>query len=169
MHPLFLFIILLLIAVVVIIGKLLQRLAARKDARQLQKGIDRNTEWQLNEGRFDEVTIEMLARHSDIEKIARIVSVRIYDCIKLAVHPKKLSKIVQKLGLFAPARNNWSDKEIQLAALIQQYILRNLDAHDLKVYQSEVCENVKSGFTELNKTFLTKVHDDMLVWSHLDN
>lgn len=162
MHPV-LFII-LCIAVVAIAAKLILRQGEKSDAKKAQKSVDENVEWQINECRFNEATIEMLARHSDKEKVARIVSTRIEDYVQMAVHPKKLSKLFQNLGLFTAVRNNWSSKEIELAALIQQYTLRSLDAHDMRVYQTEVCADRVPGFNDLNKSFLTKVEDNMLVW-----
>ncbi len=164
MHPV-LFIIILVITIAVVYKKVILPLIEKRDQKQAQKSIDSNTEWQLTENGFAEVTIEMLARHSDKEKIARIVSSRITDYLQLAIHPKKLSKILQNLGLFTAVTNKWSTKEIELAALIQQYILRDVSAFDLDVYQSVVSEDKKEGFAELNKSFLTRVHDDMLVWS----
>jgi hypothetical protein len=76
--------------------------------------------------------------------------------------------MLEKLGLFTATRNNWGAKEIELSALIQQYTLRSLDAHDMRVYQSITCEDMKTGFEKLNKSFLTKVPDNMLVWSPLN-
>jgi len=164
MNPV-LFIIIFLVVIVLIYKKVIQPLIEKNDQKQAQKSIDANTEWQLNEIGFAGVTIEMLARHSDKEKIARTVSSRIVDYLNLAIHPRQLSKILQNLGLFTAVRNNWSNKEIELSALIQQYILRDVSAHDLGVYQTIVCEDKKKGFEELNQSFLTKVHNDMLVWS----
>ncbi len=162
MHPV-LFIVLVAVAVF-ILAKISLSQQRKRDEKSAQKAVDKNVEWQL-EDRFHEITIETLARHSDVEKMARIASSRIEDYIYMAVHPKKLSQIFQKLGLFTAVRNNWGSKELQLAALIQQYVIRNLHAHDLRVYQTVVCEDKASGFEELNKSFITKVHDDMLVWS----
>ncbi len=165
MHPV-LFIILVLIAVV-LIGKLIWRQVEKREKRKAQKKVDENIEKQL-EDYFSKMKIETLAKHSDKERMARIASARIEDYIKMAAHPKKLSNLFQNLGLFTATRNRWSTKEIELAALIQQYTLRNIDAHDMRVYQSEVCTDRKQGFTELNKSFLTKVHDDLLIWSPLN-
>jgi hypothetical protein len=159
MHPV-LFIV-LFIAVVAIVGILISRQTKKRDTRKAQQSVDKNVEWQINEGHFNEMTIQVLATHSDKEKMARIVSARIYEYIKQAIHPKKLSKTFQKLGLFTTVRNNWGNTEIELAALIQQYLLHSLDAHDLRVYHSAVCDDKICGFEELNELFVPKVKDDM--------
>lgn len=161
-------IILFVAAIAAVMKWIVNPIIAKRDERSRQKAVDQNVEWQINECKFNEVTIEVLAKHSDKERMARIASTRLVDYIAVGTHPKQLAYMLEKLGLFTATRNNWGAKEIELSALIQQYTLRNLDTHDMRVYQSITCEDRKTGFEKLNKSFLTKVHDNMLVWSPLN-
>lgn len=114
---------------------------------------------------LEDMTIELLAQHSDKEKMARAVSCRIVDLIRLSIHPEKLSNVFEKLGLFMAVKNHWSVKEIELSALIQQYTLRNIDSHDLEVYQIEVSKDRKNGFQKINNSFLNKAEKNGFIWS----
>lgn len=160
-HPL------VFIAVIVVIwfaGKQIMKKIDQYQARKYQKNFtDKIVEKNLMDG-LAEISIELLAKHSDKEKIAIAVSCRIVDLIRLSIHPEKLSVVFEKLGLFMVVKNHWSMKEIELSALIQQYVLRNIDSHDLEVYQIEVSKDRKNGFQKLNTSFLVKAPKDMLVW-----
>jgi hypothetical protein len=157
------------IAIIIALVKIIQYFKKRSDKKRIQKRTDQNVELQINECSFEEITIDALVRHSDGKKVARMVSSRICDYIKLAIHPGKLSKIFQNLNLFTYYSNEISDKEVELSALIKHYTLSNLDTHNMNVYQSQVCEDKEGGFEQLNKSFLTKVENKMLVWSsHLN-
>jgi cell division protein FtsL len=166
MHPFIWFI--LFIAVVITVAKVFNRYLAKKDAREAQKRIDANIEWQLLDGLCN-LTVKTLATHSDNKKIASIVSARICDYLEMAVHPYQLATLFENLGLFISAKNDVSDKEIELSALIQHYVLTNIDSYNMDVWNKQVCDDKKIGYAKLNKSFLARVKKDMLVWSPFDN
>jgi hypothetical protein len=166
MHP-FIWIILFL-ATVVAIGKLINRYSVKKDARKAQQRIDANIEWQLLDGLYN-LPISTLVTHSDKKKIARIVSARICDYLQMAVHPGRLTALFENLGLFTSVKTDVTDKEIELSALIQHYVLTNVDSHDVDIWNIHVCKDKKSGYEKLNQSFLVKARNNMLIWSPLDN
>ena len=139
-------------------------LGKKKDERNHQRHVDENVEKQISWG-LDEVKIKLLATHSDKQKIARMVSDRIKEYLRMAVHPMQLSRVFENLGLYTHRRDEWTEKEIELSALIKQYVLQYIDRHDLEVWNAEVCADKKPGYERINKSFLVKAEDNMLVWS----
>lgn len=156
------------IVMIAIITKIVNFFVQKNDQRKAQLCVDKNVEWQLMDG-IGNITIEVLEKHSDKKKIASIVSARISDCLEIAVHPAKLVKIFENLSLFTTTKNNQSDKAIELSALIQQYVLRNVDSYDVDVWNIQVCEDKKKGYILLNQSFLAKVKKNMTVWSPMSN
>lgn len=157
------FIILTIVAVAVAF-KYILKWKDEKEATKRQKTFtDPNIERLIIED-FSELKIENITAHSDHQKIARFISSRITDELKLGIHPRQLNNIFQNLGLFTTTRNHWSDKEIALSATIQQYVLRNIDSHDLEVYQIRFSEDPKKGLEELNKSFIVKAEKNGLIW-----
>ena len=138
----------------------------RKEAKEAQDKIDRNIE-RILMSEFYEATgnIELFAKYSRTDLIASYIAGKVVDLMKFGIHPQELAKLFSNLGLYTSTKNNWSDKELELSALIQQYILRHVDSHTLEVYQMVVCQDKKQGFSKLNNSFLAKAEKNMLIWS----
>ncbi len=158
-----LYILISIIALIAII-KFIFVLEAKSDAKKAQRNLDRNIENRLMDSISDH-SLTFLAQHSDKEKIARILSARIQDLIELGIHPIQLANLFEKLGMNDIPMKTASNKEIEIASLAKQYILRNIDSHTLEVYQSTVCKDVKNGFNKLNNSFMIKAEKNMLIWS----
>ncbi|MCE9517947.1 hypothetical protein K8Q96_03025 [Candidatus Nomurabacteria bacterium] len=156
------------LAVVYFTVKYINRIIAKKDAEKAQKRVNENVEWQLMDGLSD-LTISVLAKHSDKEKIASIVSSRINDYLRLSVHPYNLYNVFKNLGLTTGVKNNASNKEIELSALIQHYVLRNVDSHDLECWQIGISKDRKEGYEKLNHSFLSKCEKNQWIWSPVMN
>lgn len=139
-----------------------------KDTKDLQTSLDKNIEWQLMDGLHD-LKIETLAKHSDKSRIASIVSSRISDYLKMGVDPSTLYRVFENLRLNPAVRQNWNEKEVELSALIQQFVLQNEDSHDLMLWNKTVLNDKKQGLQKMQASFLVKVRKDMTVWSPLDN
>ncbi len=159
------FIIFAVIATVLFFGfKLMFKLEAKSDAKKAQRNLDRNIENQLMDSISDH-SLTFLAQHSDKEKIARILSARIQDLIELGIHPIQLANLFEKLGMSDVPMKTASNKEIEIASLAKQYVLRNIDSHILEVYQITACKDVQNGFKKLNNSFMAKAEKNMLIWS----
>lgn len=161
-------VIICVLAAVYFVVKHINGIIAKKDAKKAQKRVDENVEWQLLDGLSD-LTISVLAKHSDKEKIARIVSARINDYLKLSVHPYNLSNLFKNLGLTTGVKHNASNREIELSALIQHYVLRNIDSHDLDCWKIGVSKDRKEGYEKLNHSFLSKCEKNQWIWSPVMN
>jgi hypothetical protein len=158
------FIILAVIVTIVIGFILITRWSEKKSRIKRQKTIiDPNIERLMIE-EFSRLTMVNITEHSNHQKIARLISARIIDEMRLGIHPKQLSNIFKNLGLFYATQNNWSNEEIALSAMIQQYVLRSIDSHDLKVYEIHFSENKKQGLEELNRSFLMNAENNGLIW-----
>lgn len=140
----------------------------KRDAKMNQQSLDKNIEWQLMDG-LESLTITTLAKHSDKSRIASIVSARISDYLKMGVDPRRLYKVFENLQLNPIARHNWNEKEIELSALIQQFILQNEDSYDLMLWNEIVIGDKKSGLEKIQNSFLTKVKKNTLVWTIGEN
>lgn len=112
------------------------------------------------------MSLETLAKHSRPEKIASIVASRIIDYINMGAHPEKLIHLFNQLGLDEYFQTK-SSASVKVSALIKHYVSQEVRIDDLRVYESVLSKSVEKGFKEFNKTFITKVKDDMLVWSPL--
>ncbi len=126
-----------------------------KDIKDLQKSTDESVERQLMDG-LEDLTITALAKHSDKRWIASIVSARIADYLKMGVDPTKFFKLLENLKLNPTVRENWNEKEVELSALIQQYVLQNQDQEDLKLWNKTVLGDKKSGLENMQTSFLVK-------------
>jgi hypothetical protein len=158
-----LYVLISIVALIAII-KFIFVLEAKSDAKKAQRNLDRNIENQLMDSISDH-SLTFLAKHSDKEKIARILSARIQDLIELGIHPIKLINLFEKLGMSDVPMKTASNKEIEIASLAKQYILQNIDSHILEVYQITVCKDVQNGFKKLNNSFITKAEKNMVIWS----
>jgi hypothetical protein len=158
------FIILAILVVVVIGFILITSWSDKRSAIKRQKTVtDPNIERLIIE-EFSGLTMLNITEHSDHQKIARFISARITDEMRLGIHPKQLSNIFKNFGLFYATQNNWSAEEIALSAMIQQYVLRNIDSHDLEVYEIRFREDKKQGLGELNSSFLMKAEKNGFIW-----
>lgn len=158
-----LYVLISIVALIAII-KFIFVLEAKSDAKKAQRNLDRNIENQLMDSISDH-SLNFLAQHSDKEKIARILSARIQDLIELGIHPIQLANLFEKLGMSDVPMKTASNKEIEIAALTKQYILRNIDSHKLGVYQITVSKDRKNGFEKLNNSFVSKAEKNWLIWS----
>ncbi len=169
MNPL-LFIVILALGVFLVMKFVINPAIARKDAKKNQDAIDRNVEWQLMEGNdgVDQITIELLARHSQKERIARVMAARIREYLYMGAHPEKIVRLFQNLGLFDGPKKVEDIKQIELSALIKHYALQEIEVHELRCYQTTLFEDQRNGLQKLNKSFLTKAGDSMLIWGPLN-
>lgn len=156
------FIILAIIAIAVAFKFILKWSDKRSEIKRQKTIIDPNIERLITE-EFSRLTMINITDHSDHQKIARLISARITDEMRLGIHPKQLSNIFKNLGLFYATQNNWSNEEIALSAMIQQYVLRNIDSHDIEVYEIRFREDKKQGLEELNRSFLMKAEKNGLI------
>lgn len=168
MHPV-MFILLFAAASFVLMKFIVNPIHARRDAARIQCEIDRNIEWQIMEGLEypHQITIELLAQHSDKQKIARIMAQRIYEYITMGAHPDKLIKVFKSLGLSGATTK--SDEEIMLVALIKDYVQKNISRTDLANYHSILMSDKSAGLSRLNTTFLVQTKKASFVYSPLDN
>jgi hypothetical protein len=168
MNPL-LFIAIVAFAVFIVMKFVINPAIARKDAKKAQDAVDRNVEWQLMEGcdHVRDITIDLLARHSEKERIARVMAARIREYLYMGAHPQKIVRLFENLGLYDGPKIAETKKN-ELSALIKHYALQDIEVHELRCYQSIIFEDQRSGLQKLNKSFLTKAGDSMLIWNLLN-
>jgi hypothetical protein len=137
----------------------------RRDAKQAQKRVDQNIEKMLLY-QF-EIDIEFLGKHSDIEFVAGVVSTRLKNFIEHGIAPVSLYEILKKLCIVSPVIGARTPEE-RLRSLIQGNMLRDMDSYNMELYMIAGSKSKKEDWHLLNKTFLTRVEKNMLIWSPLD-
>jgi hypothetical protein len=165
-----LLIIAVLAAIACIVKFVINPAIARKDARETQEAVDKNIECQLLEGHdyVGQITVAVLAKHSDKNRMARIMASRISDYLEMGAHPDCLARLFKNLGLHDGPKKA-EDKEIELSALIKHYVNNSIEVFDLKKYQGTISADKAQGLSKINNSFLVKAGDSMLVWSPLNN
>ena len=135
----------------------------KKDRAEAQARKDANIEKFLMDS-FSEHDIAFVAEHSDKERMAAIIAHRFCDLLKAVSHPEAIVSIASKYGLYGSIRINATNREIELSALAQNIILRNIDSHDLQAWQMSFLRPTLAAQNNLNKSFLAKVEKNTVVW-----
>lgn len=117
--------ILIIVAVIIIIDRTATRFF-KKNLKEinLREEQDFEVEWSLNAS-LSELSLKMLVLHSNKERIARLVDERLKGFISYRSVYSDL-RVFKSMDLFNYSVNNYTTEEIELSALIQQYLLRML-------------------------------------------
>lgn len=140
--------ILILMSIVVILVIVIRFFIKLRKRKKAQQDLDMDIEQRIRNCNLFTVSIGEFAEHSKKEKMAEIFAIRMKNYI--ALHPSRpcVMKIFHNLGLFSISINNWTSREIEFAALIQQYFLRIIDPDKLRMHKE-----IFQDFEEFKKIF----------------